>query len=48
LNYFKGTQNQRFLYKKQVLLNAIEKKDKGYTPIEHVPITMFWDEYYQF
>ena len=31
-----------------MLRTAIEKKDKGYTPIESLPITNFWEHYYAF
>lgn len=48
LSYFSNSTNVRHRYKAQLLKNAIEKKDKGYTPIESLPITSFWEKYYAF
>lgn len=48
LEFFNDTESIRYRYKQQLLKTAIEKKDKGYTPIESIAITNFWENYYRF
>lgn len=47
ITFFDRT-NSRGNYKATILENAIEKKRKGYTPIEDEMVTLFWSKYYEF